>query len=73
MRASAFFVCLSLMVLLGACGKDYDLRFECRGEQVYLNGEPQWIHPSESWQEITNGMVIDSLKIDPNFYVRNMK
>ena len=41
--------------------------------RVYLNGEPQWIHPSESWQEITNGMVIDSLKIDPNFYVNSLK
>ena len=41
--------------------------------RVYLNGEPQWIHPSESWQEITNGMVIDSLTIDPNFYVNSLK
>ncbi len=41
--------------------------------RVYLNGEPQWIHPSERWQEITNGMVIDSLTIDPNFYVNSLK
>ncbi len=41
--------------------------------RVFLNGEAQWIEPSENWQEITNGFVIDSLRIDPNFYVGQMK
>jgi hypothetical protein len=41
--------------------------------RVYLNDKEQWIHPSEDWQELTNGTLIDDLRVDENFYVKVVK
>ncbi len=41
--------------------------------RIFINEEPQWIHPNEEWQELTHGTDIESVQVDPNFYVRVAK
>lgn len=41
--------------------------------RIFINEEPQWIHPNEEWQELTHGTEIESVQVDPNFYVRVAK
>ena len=36
---------------------------------VYINGEKQWIYPSADWEAIKIDKLVESFKIDVNFYV----
>ena len=41
--------------------------------RIYINDEEQWIHPNGEWQELSHGTEIESIQVDPNFYVRVSK
>ena len=41
--------------------------------RIYINDEEQWIHPNGEWQELSHGTEIESVQVDPNFYVRVSK
>ena len=41
--------------------------------RIFINEEEQWIHPSENWQELTNGNSIETLRLDENFFVKLSK
>jgi aminopeptidase N len=41
--------------------------------RIYINDEEQWIHPNGDWQELSHGTEIESVQVDPNFYVRVSK
>jgi len=37
--------------------------------KVHLNGEATWIYPTSKWQNLEHEAYIDSVRIDPDFYV----
>jgi len=41
--------------------------------RVFIDDKEQWIHPNEQWQELSTGSDIQSVLVDPNFYVRVAK
>ncbi len=41
--------------------------------RVFIDEMEQWIHPNEQWQELNTGSDIQSVQVDPNFYVRVAK
>ncbi len=41
--------------------------------RVFIDEKEQWVHPNEQWQELNTGSDIQSVQVDPNFYVRVAK
>lgn len=41
--------------------------------RVFIDEKEQWIHPNEQWQELSTVSDIQSVRVDPNFYVRVAK
>ena len=41
--------------------------------RILINDQEQWVDPNEEWQELDWDASIESIKVDPNFYVRVAK